>query len=127
MSPDDRDPHERFFKGTREGFALVRDTAKWRDPPVASLLNKIRKRVLQGGFPVNMEVEPLCFDAVAESMELAKRETVPELSKEEEEQRQMRLNLLRRLQISEILRHMVIRPSQVHNPSSTLTKMAERS
>ncbi|MDO8469023.1 MAG: hypothetical protein Q7S29_04670 [Candidatus Peribacter sp.] len=72
MTKVETDPHSRYFCGTREAFNIVRGTAKWRDPPIAGVLEKIRRRVLLGGFPVNMEVEPLQYDAMAESVRVPK-------------------------------------------------------
>ncbi|MDD5042024.1 MAG: hypothetical protein PHX87_06535 [Candidatus Peribacteraceae bacterium] len=72
MTKQDLDPHSRYFNATREAFDLVRGSAAWQNPRVAALLAKIRRRVLAGGFPVNMAVEPLQYDAVVESVRVPK-------------------------------------------------------
>jgi len=89
MTKEETDPHSLYFNGTQEGYNLMRGTARWRDPPIAALLTNIRRRVLAGGFPVNMEIEPLQYDAVAESVRVP-RHALPAFRGESEASRSVR-------------------------------------
>ncbi|MDD4287720.1 MAG: hypothetical protein PHO20_02810 [Candidatus Peribacteraceae bacterium] len=61
MSDKEIDPYAHYFTAAEASFTAIRDTARWQDPPIAAALTTIRRRVLAGGFPVNMEVEPLDY------------------------------------------------------------------